>query len=95
MEIVLSEKNCKCGEIISKRKIDIRIFRKEICEITETTLRIWNDKKCCWKCKTKPKAGEKWGVSFNNVERNRLFCPKCSSFIEKKMENKKNELSRI
>ncbi len=76
--IILSTKQCKCGEKISGRTIDIKEFRKEMFTITENDIsRKWK----CWKCKEQPKVGEKWGISINNSEKNRLFCPGCAGAI--------------
>ena len=88
MIIELSHKDCVCGRRISTRAIDIKQFKKDMFPITETTLRIWNDKKCCWKCKKKPQIGERWGMSINYNERNRLFCPICAEYVEKEIEKK-------
>ena len=67
------------------RTIDIQQFKKEMFEITESTLRIWKNKKCCWRCKNIPAVGEKWGLSINVGEKNRLFCPTCAEYIEKEL----------
>ena len=86
--ITLSEKSCKCGEKISTRKIDIKSFRQDMFKIDEKTLQIWNggSSKKCWKCKKSPVVGETWGLSNNNGERNRLFCPDCAKFIAERLE---------
>ena len=80
---IVKAKCDKCGS--GKRTIDISHFRKGMFAITESTLRIWNGKKRCWVCKKLPNVGEKWGMSTNNSERNRLYCPECSEIIERKL----------
>jgi len=75
-----------CHKPIRATTIDIESFKKNMFNITETTLKIWNDRTHCWICKEKPKVGETWGLSLNNNERNRLFCPKCSEVIENKLK---------
>ena len=86
----LKSKNCACGRSISTKTIDIESFRKEMFAITDSTLMIWNNKKCCWRCKKKPEVGENWGISINNGEKNRIFCPECAEFIENELKNESN-----
>lgn len=80
-KILLSESQCSCGKGTTRRYILIKHFSKNMFPITGDTLRIWNDKKRCWKCKTMPLIGETWGLSLNGKERNRLYCGKCSEEV--------------
>lgn len=81
---IVKAKCDKCGG--GRRTIDIRNFQKSFFAITLKVLQIWNGKKKCWVCKKQPKVGERWGVSINNGERNRIYCPICSELIEKKLK---------
>lgn len=80
---IVKAKCDKCGS--GRRVIDIKSFAKNFCIITESTLRIWNGKKKCWICKKQPEVDERWSISINNGERNRLYCPACGELIEKKL----------
>ena len=87
--IELKQASCKqCGS--GKRTINIKSFRKDFMLVTEQTLRIWRDKKKCWACKAKPKVNEKWGISINHGEKNRVYCPMCSTNIESLLERKES-----
>jgi len=84
MKIILSTKLCECGRIISRRTIDVEQFVQMSLFMSEPILRKFKhirDEKC-WKCKTSPKQGEWWGLSINHGEKNRVFCPKCSQFMQ-------------
>ena len=87
--VILTTKDCTCGRRISTRTINIKSFRKEMFPITEIIVRIWNNKKCCWLCKKKPKIKELWGISINYDEKNRMYCPECAEFIEKQLNSQK------
>ena len=85
MPIIYLGKVCNmCGR--GGRPINITVFKRDMFKITNGTIAIWNDKKCCWKCKAKPLDGETWGMSMNGPERNRLFCPTCAEWMEAKLE---------
>lgn len=75
-----------------RRTINIKSFQKDFVLITDRILNVWSDRhKCwvkCWVCKKKPVAGESWGFSFNEGEKNRLYCPKCSEMVQKKILEK-------
>jgi hypothetical protein len=84
--IYLNEKFCDCGKKIGGRNIIIKSFADFGAPISESTLRIWNNKKCCWRCKVKPNVGELWFLSLNLGEPNRLFCAKCGEFIMSQLQ---------
>ena len=77
------------GKMFLNKSIDIAIFRKKMFTITNNTIRIWNDKKRCWRCKKKPKIGEIWGISINNREKNRIFCPGCAELVGNELKSYK------
>jgi hypothetical protein len=81
--IELKQASCTCGS--GKRDINIRQFRKDFIVVTKSTLRIWCGRTKCWVCKKIPVVGETWGISINNNEKNRLYCPECADDIEQKM----------
>lgn len=84
--IELKPPSCKhCGS--GRRTINIKSFRKDFVLVTERILNVWHNK-CCWVCKKKPVVGESWGISFNEGEKNRLYCQKCSEMVQEKILEK-------
>ena len=82
-KIVIKEATCtKCGK--GKRVIDIDIFKINCITITNTIIKIWK-KRVCWLCKKHPEINEKWSISISNNDKNRVWCEKCSKFIESKL----------
>lgn len=82
MEIILKDYKCECGRSVKKWKLKYETFKKDYFNVTERTASVIWKKKCCWLCKSKPVAGEKWSMSFGGkLEKNRLFCPECSEVI--------------
>ena len=85
--IELKPPSCKhCGS--GRRRINIKSFLKDFVLITDRILNVWSDRHKCWVCKKKPVAGELWGLSVNEGERNRLYCPKCSEMVQEKILEK-------
>ena len=78
----------KCGA--GGRSVLIRYFKKLMFTMTEQAVRIFSRKSaghnCCWKCKEKPEVSQVWGLVISNKERNRIFCPACSVFIQDKLD---------
>ena len=71
--------HCKRGY----RRIHIKAFVKDLCVVSNAVLKMWSHRKrCCWKCKAKPQIGETWGMTLSYKEANRLFCPRCSDWLE-------------
>lgn len=86
--VTLSETKCACGRIKSKRTMNITAWEKELFAITPKMTNIFSkSNKRCWKCKNKPIiSGELWGLSINKGEKNRLFCPECSNYIQQELD---------
>jgi len=85
-QVIVLKKGCDhCGR--GYRRIHIKSFVKDLCVVNGVVFKIWSDRKrCCWKCKAKPQEGETWGMSLNRKEANRLFCPRCSDWLEGKIK---------